>query len=102
MPDQRFCRALGLGRPVPADDEPDQVPPAGDMSIFADLSLEELELRAVAADLWQLTASDLVAYAKDHPGKLNITGCTPGLRNTFSGTLQAVIGVRGGQELIMS
>ena len=31
------------------------------MSIFADLSLEEIELRAVAADLWQLTDSDLVA-----------------------------------------
>jgi putative tRNA adenosine deaminase-associated protein len=40
-----------LDIPVPADDELDQVLPAGDMSIFADLGLDEMELGAVAADL---------------------------------------------------
>jgi hypothetical protein len=37
------------------------------MSIFADLSLEEIELRAVAADLRQLTDSDLVANLEPWP-----------------------------------
>ena len=36
---------------VPSDDDLDQVLPAGDLSIFADLGLEEMELGAVAADL---------------------------------------------------
>ena len=36
-----------LDIPVPADDELDQVLPAGDMSIFADLGLDEMELGAV-------------------------------------------------------
>jgi putative tRNA adenosine deaminase-associated protein len=36
---------------VPSDDELDQVLPAGDLSIFVDLGLEEMELGAVAADL---------------------------------------------------
>src|SRR5579863_9300466 len=40
-----------LDIPVPSDDELDQVLPAGDLSIFADLGLEEMELGAVAADL---------------------------------------------------
>ena len=40
-----------LDIPVPADDELDQVLPAGDLSIFADLGLDEMELGAVAADL---------------------------------------------------
>jgi len=40
-----------LDIPVPADDELDQVLPAGDMSIFADLGLDEMELGAVSADL---------------------------------------------------
>jgi len=40
-----------LGIPVPSDDELDQVLPAGDLSIFADLGLEEMELGAIAADL---------------------------------------------------
>jgi len=37
--------------PIPADDELDQVLPAGDMSIFADLGLDEMELGAISADL---------------------------------------------------
>jgi putative tRNA adenosine deaminase-associated protein len=40
-----------LDIPVPADDELDQVLPAGDLSIFADLGLEEMELGALSADL---------------------------------------------------
>ena len=49
-----------LDIPVPSDDELDQVLPAGDMSIFADLGLEEMELGAVAADL-DLYPEDAVA-----------------------------------------
>ena len=46
---RQVLQALDI--PVPADDELDQVLPAGDLSIFADLGLEEMELGAVAADL---------------------------------------------------
>lgn len=49
-----------LGIPVPSDDELDQVLPVGDLSIFADLGLEEMELGAVAADL-DLYPEDAVA-----------------------------------------
>jgi putative tRNA adenosine deaminase-associated protein len=53
-----------LERPVPADDELDQVLPAGDLSIFADLGLEEMELGAVSADL-DLYPEDAVAHIAD-------------------------------------
>lgn len=36
---------------VPDDEELDQVLPAGDMSIFADLGLDEMELGAISGDL---------------------------------------------------
>jgi putative tRNA adenosine deaminase-associated protein len=49
-----------LDIPVPSDDELDQVLPAGDLSIFADLGLEEMELGAIAADL-DLYPEDAVA-----------------------------------------
>jgi len=49
-----------LDIPVPADDELDQVLPAGDMSIFADLGLDEMELGAISADL-DLYPEDAVA-----------------------------------------
>src|SRR6516165_3037674 len=49
-----------LDIPVPSDDELDQVLPAGDLSIFVDLGLEEMELGAVAADL-DLYPEDAVA-----------------------------------------
>jgi len=49
-----------LDIPVPSDDELDQVLPAGDLSIFADLGLDEMELGAVAADL-DLYPEDAVA-----------------------------------------
>jgi putative tRNA adenosine deaminase-associated protein len=46
--------------PVPADDELDQVLPAGDMSIFADLGLDEMEIGAISVDL-DLYPEDAVA-----------------------------------------
>ena len=50
-----------LGIPVPPDDEEvDQVLPAGDMSIFADLGLDKMELGAISADL-DLYPEDAVA-----------------------------------------
>jgi putative tRNA adenosine deaminase-associated protein len=40
-----------LDIPVPEDEELDQVLPAGDLSIFTDLGLDEMELGALAGDL---------------------------------------------------
>ena len=40
-----------LDIPVPDDEELDQVLPAGDLSIFADLGVDEMELGALAGDL---------------------------------------------------
>ena len=40
-----------LGLPVPHDEDLDQVLPAGDMSIFADLGVDEMELGALSGDL---------------------------------------------------
>jgi putative tRNA adenosine deaminase-associated protein len=53
-----------LGIPVPSDQELDQVLPAGDLSIFADLGLDEMELGAVAADL-DLYPEDAVVHIAD-------------------------------------
>src|SRR6059058_749528 len=54
-----------LDIPVPGDDEElDQVFPAGDMSIFADLGLDEMELGAISADL-DLYPEDAVAHIAD-------------------------------------
>ena len=50
-----------LDIPVPSDDELDQVLPAGDLSIFADLGLDEMELGAVSADL-DLYPEDAVTH----------------------------------------
>jgi len=55
---RQVLQALDI--PVPAGEELDQVLPAGDLSIFADLGLEEMELGAVAADL-DLYPEDAVA-----------------------------------------
>jgi putative tRNA adenosine deaminase-associated protein len=49
-----------LDIPVPSDDELDQVLPVGDLSIFADLGLDEMELGAISADL-DLYPEDAVA-----------------------------------------
>ena len=40
-----------LDLPVPRDEDLDQVLPAGDMSIFADLGVDEMELGALSGDL---------------------------------------------------
>jgi putative tRNA adenosine deaminase-associated protein len=40
-----------LDIPVPEDEDLDQVLPAGDLSIFADLGLDEMELGTLAGDL---------------------------------------------------
>ncbi|WP_199485065.1 tRNA adenosine deaminase-associated protein [Actinomadura craniellae] len=40
-----------LDIPVPDDEDLDQVLPVGDMSIFADLGLDEMELGAISGDL---------------------------------------------------
>lgn len=40
-----------LDIPIPEDEELDQVLPVGDMSIFADLGLDEMELGAVSGNL---------------------------------------------------
>ena len=56
-----------LDIPVPRDDELDQVLSAGDMSIFADLGLDEMELGAMAADL-DLYPEDAVAGIADRLG----------------------------------
>jgi len=57
---RQVLQALDI--PVPADgEELDQVLPAGDMSIFADLGLDEMELGAISADL-DLYPEDAVAH----------------------------------------
>ena len=40
-----------LGIPVPDDEDLDQVLPAGDLSIFTDLGVDEMELGALSGDL---------------------------------------------------
>ena len=45
----QVCDSLDV--PVPGDDDIDDVSPAGDVSIFADLGMDERELGAVLADL---------------------------------------------------
>ena len=40
-----------LNLPVPQDEDLDQVLPVGDMSIFSDLGMDEMELGALAGDL---------------------------------------------------
>ena len=40
-----------LDIPVPDDEDLDQVFPAGDLSIFADLGIDEMELGAISGDL---------------------------------------------------
>ena len=40
-----------LDIPVPDDEDLDQVLPAGDLSVFADLGIDEMELGAISGDL---------------------------------------------------
>jgi putative tRNA adenosine deaminase-associated protein len=50
-----------LDLPVPHEEDVDQVLPVGDLSIFADLGLDEMELAAICSRL------DLDPYADDPP-----------------------------------
>ena len=45
----QVCERLGVA--VPGDDDIDEVWPAGDLTIFADLGMDEMELGAVLSDL---------------------------------------------------
>jgi putative tRNA adenosine deaminase-associated protein len=49
-----------LGEETPDDDELDEVWPVGDLAIFADLGLDEMELRAILDDL-DLYADEMIA-----------------------------------------
>jgi len=40
-----------LALPLPGDDDLDDVQPAGDLAIFADLGVDEMELTAILGDL---------------------------------------------------
>ncbi len=54
-----------LDIPVPGDEEDlDQVLPAGDMSIFADLGLDEMDLGAISGDLDAFPDEMVLAIAK--------------------------------------
>ncbi|MDQ1697514.1 MAG: hypothetical protein QOJ03_2867 [Frankiaceae bacterium] len=53
-----------LGIPAPGDDDLEDVWPAGDLSMFADLGLDEMELGAVLADLDAYADEMLQAVAR--------------------------------------
>ncbi len=53
---------LGLARP--GDDDMDDVWPAGDMSIFSDLGLDEMELGALLSDLDMYADETLLSLAR--------------------------------------
>jgi len=54
----------GLGLDLPTDEELDLVVPAGDLSIFADLGLDEMELGAVLADIDAYADEQIEAIAR--------------------------------------
>ncbi|MDA8372566.1 MAG: tRNA adenosine deaminase-associated protein [Nocardiopsaceae bacterium] len=56
-----------LGIDLPDDDDLDQVLPAGDLSILADLGLDEMELGALAGDL-DLYPDEVLASISDRIG----------------------------------
>ncbi|MCA1832508.1 MAG: tRNA adenosine deaminase-associated protein [Mycobacteriales bacterium] len=53
-----------LGVAVPGEDDVDQVWPAGDLSIFTDLGIDEMELGAVLADLDAYADEMLLSIAR--------------------------------------
>src|SRR5713226_3962155 len=53
-----------LDIPLPGDDDLDQVLPAGDMSIFADLGVDEMDLGALSGDLDQFPDEVLASIAR--------------------------------------
>ena len=59
---RQVVERLGIG--VPADDELDLVVPAGDLSIFADLGLDEMELGMVLADIDAYADEQIEAIAR--------------------------------------
>ncbi|MCU1677479.1 MAG: hypothetical protein JWM93_2237 [Frankiales bacterium] len=52
-----------LGLPIPEEDELDDVWPAGDLSIFTELGLDEMELGAILADVDAYPDEMLLAIA---------------------------------------
>lgn len=56
------CEHLGIERP--GDDDLDDVWPAGDLSIFADLGLDEMELGAILSDLDAYADETLLTLAR--------------------------------------
>ncbi|HVF03843.1 MAG TPA: tRNA adenosine deaminase-associated protein [Frankiaceae bacterium] len=58
----QVCDHLGIERP--GDDDLDEVWPAGDLSIFTDLGMDEMELGALLADLDAYADETLQAIAR--------------------------------------
>lgn len=58
----QVCEYLGIERP--GDDDLDDVWPAGDLSIFSDLGMDEMELGALLADLDAYADETLLAIAR--------------------------------------
>jgi putative tRNA adenosine deaminase-associated protein len=52
-----------LGIPLPEDEELDQVLPVGDLSIFTDLGVDEMELGALSGDLDQFPDEMIASLA---------------------------------------
>ena len=70
-----------LGLDVPDDDDLDDVRPAGDLGIFSDLGLDELELGAIL--------SDLDAYADE---MLGVLARRLGFAHAYERVVDAVVG----------
>ncbi len=56
-----------LDQPMPGDDDMDDVLPTGDLSIFADLGIDEMELGAVLSDT-ELYADEMLAFIAQRLG----------------------------------
>lgn len=69
-----------LDLPLPAEEDLDQVWPAGDLRIFADLGLDEMELGAIL--------SDLDAYADE---MLSVIARRLGFAEVYDGVVEAVV-----------
>ena len=68
-----------LDIPVPDDEDLDQVLPAGDLSIFADLGIDEMELGALSGDL-DLFPDEVLASIARQAGFRPRAGASPGRR----------------------
>ena len=58
----QVCDFLGIERP--GDDDMDEVLPAGDLAIFSDLGMDEMELGALLSDLDAYADETLIAIAR--------------------------------------